>query len=125
MTALHKEIAAQPWVVQQDIAHLRRTGDGLAIGKARITRVMLVPLDQRPDENSDLPAGAELLRAEAFPAERLARLRPDIRDRYAGACRAFLTWRRDLAGAPYETDGEIDRRVSRWIAEGYATANDD
>lgn len=106
-----------PWIVMQDIA--LPTND-----RARISRVLLA--ETRPEETTGLRATDTLLRAEVFPAERLARLRPDVRDRYAGAMAAYLRFRRDvLLMSDDRDDAAIDLRVRGWVDDGYAAATND
>lgn len=106
-----------PWIVMQDIASPTLND------RARITRVMLA--EQRPDEAVGLRATDELLRAEVFPADRLERVRPDVRDRYASAMAAYLRFRRDVLNVPDDGDTAIDLRVQSWVGDGYRTATND
>lgn len=93
------------------------------------TRIHIVQsaLANRPAGDDLLPADAELLRCDVFPATRFDDMAPAVRLRYRAQYRAFLLWRKARAfgkaelvpGIDYDAD-EINESVVCWAHGGSA-----
>ena len=105
-----------PWIVE--VCWSRAEG----IGQRTIT-VVQAPMHAPPSAEDHVPADAQLLRADVFPATRFEDMTPHVRLNYRQHYRAFLTWRKahalgkavDALQPWDELDPVlIDENVERW-----------
>lgn len=108
-----------PWVLR-----LTYTYQG---GQVTSTHIVESAVRQPPNELDYLPAGAEAVTADVFPASRFDDMPVASRPRYAPQYRAFLLWRaakaigkrpEDMrAWVDYDPVGKDDR-VQSWLRPG-------
>jgi len=108
-----------PWVIT-----LRFTLDGAQMTS---THIVQSTVGNPPDELQFLPAGAEDVFADVFPASRFDDMPLEVRPRYASQYRAFLMWRAAKAiGRPvadmrpwvdFDPIGKHER-VESWLRPG-------
>lgn len=105
-----------PWVLK-----LTYTLHG---GQVTSTHIVESAVRQPPNELEYLPAGAEQVTADVFPASRFDDMPLPTRARYAPQYRAFLLWRKAKAMGrsvndmrPWSDFDPVahDERVTRWI----------
>ncbi len=108
-----------PWVIT-----LRYTLDGQ---RQESVHIVQSTVGNPPDELQFLPAGAENVAADVFPASRFDDMAAAVRQNYGRQYRAFLMWRAARAiGKPvadmqpwadFDPIGHDDR-VSNWLRPG-------
>ena len=108
-----------PWVLKLTYT--------LAGGQVTSTHIVESSVRQPPNELEYLPAGAEAVTADVFPASRFDDMPLPTRARYAPQYRAFLLWRaakaigkrpEDMrAWVDYDPVGKDDR-VQSWLRPG-------
>jgi hypothetical protein len=106
-----------PWIV--DACWSRTQGIG-----QRSVSVVQAPMHQPPQAEDHIPADAQLLRADVFPATRFDDMTPTVRVVYRSQYSAFLMWRKahalgkTVAELQPWTDYDpvtVDEAVQRWI----------
>jgi predicted choloylglycine hydrolase len=105
------------WIVE---AKFRKVDDDTI---ASAIYVAEAPLDQRPDADSLIPEGAELMRDVSFPASQFVDMTQAGRDRHRPHYRAYLTFvvakargktvEQLVRGVDYEPDS-VDDQVVAW-----------
>jgi len=104
-----------PWVLKLTYT--------LAGGQVTSTHIVESAVRQPPNELEYLPAGAEQVTADVFPASRFDDMPLEVRPRYAPQYRAFLLWRAAKAIGKKPEDMRpwvdydvvhLDDRVTRW-----------
>lgn len=90
-------------------------------------------MDDRPDPLGFLPTGAELNRAEVFPAARFDDMPAATRERWMPHYRAFLMWRKAKALGKHVAEMTpwvdydailVDESVQRWAKPGVRYTGD-
>lgn len=104
-------VTSWAWVI--DLSYRIQRAHGMS--SERIVVIEEAPMTAAPDPLEQIPAGAEFLRADVFPATRFDDMPKPARDRYRLHYRIFVQWRR----ARVE---QIDVRCvdAEWAAEQVA-----
>lgn len=114
-----ENVTLWPWVLKLTYT--------LAGGQVTSTHIVESAVRQPPNEMDYLPAGAECVTADVFPASRFDDMALGNRPRYAPQYRAFLLWRAAKAIGKKPEDMRpwvdydvvaIDNDVQSWLRPG-------